>query len=90
MSINGGTRVEIKGVCRLPLIPELTHNEAFRQKALLEIRQMLCERVRDPDKWTLRCVEVEWDQIEMPSDSTASSHSSPSPAGYSPMSSPIG
>jgi len=68
VSVNGGTRVEIKGVSRLRLIPELTHNEAFRQKALLEIRQVLCERVRDPDKWTLRCTEVEWDQIEVPSD----------------------
>ena len=68
VSITGGTRAEIKGVSRLRLIPELTHNEAFRQKALLAIREMLCERVSDPNTWALRCAEVEWDQIEMPSD----------------------
>ncbi|HEX9745095.1 MAG TPA: Glu-tRNA(Gln) amidotransferase subunit GatE [bacterium] len=38
VSIAGGTRVEIKGVPRIPDIPALTYNEALRQKALLEIR----------------------------------------------------
>lgn len=44
VSIQGGTRVEIKGVPRIPLIPELVHNEAMRQKALLEIRGELRKR----------------------------------------------
>lgn len=41
VSIVGGTRVEIKGVPRIPLIPQLVHTEAGRQKALLEIRDKL-------------------------------------------------
>ncbi len=41
VSITGGTRVEIKGVAHIAWIPELTHNEAFRQKALLEIASRL-------------------------------------------------
>lgn len=44
VSIAGGTRVEIKGVPRIPLIPRLVHNEACRQKALLEIREKLKQR----------------------------------------------
>jgi glutamyl-tRNA(Gln) amidotransferase subunit E len=36
--------VEIKGVPRIPLIPELVHYEAFRQRALLDIRELLAER----------------------------------------------
>ena len=53
VSITGGTRVEIKGVGSIRLIPELTHNEAFRQKALLEIRKILHERVAHPDQWRI-------------------------------------
>lgn len=38
LSIEGGPRVEIKGVPRIPRIPELLSYEARRQKSLLEIR----------------------------------------------------
>ena len=41
VSIEGGTRVEIKGVSHISWLPELTHNEAFRQKALLIIKSEL-------------------------------------------------
>jgi len=51
VSIEGGTRVEIKGVQRIRWIPELTHNEAFRQKALLLIRDELRRRVAEPAAW---------------------------------------
>lgn len=44
VSIENGTRIEIKGVHRIPLIPGLVHNEAGRQKALLEIRDKLIHR----------------------------------------------
>jgi glutamyl-tRNA(Gln) amidotransferase subunit E len=44
VSITGGTRVEIKGVHRIPLIPLLVYHEAMRQHALLKIRQELKER----------------------------------------------
>ena len=52
VSVEGGTRVEIKGVQHIRWIPELTHNEAFRQKALLLIRDELRRRVSDPTAWT--------------------------------------
>ncbi len=52
VSISGGTRVEIKGVQHIRWIPELTHNEAFRQKALLLIRDELQARVVDPCEWS--------------------------------------
>jgi len=41
VSCRDGTRVEIKGVSHNKLIPELTHNEVFRQFALLKIRDKL-------------------------------------------------
>lgn len=44
VSITGGTRIEIKGVSRIPLIPLLVHSEAGRQKALLEIKAELSRR----------------------------------------------
>jgi glutamyl-tRNA(Gln) amidotransferase subunit E len=53
VSITGGVRVEIKGVAHLRAIPELTHNEAFRQKALLEIRDILKKRIPDIKKWKM-------------------------------------
>ncbi|MBN2171470.1 MAG: Glu-tRNA(Gln) amidotransferase subunit GatE [Candidatus Krumholzibacteriota bacterium] len=44
VSITGGTRVEIAGVPRIPAIGRLAHNEAFRQKGLLAIRDALRSR----------------------------------------------
>ncbi|MCP4684009.1 MAG: Glu-tRNA(Gln) amidotransferase GatDE subunit E, partial [bacterium] len=63
VSITGGTRVEIKGVAHINWIPELTHNEAFRQKALLTIRDLFRETVSDPGSWTLKAVDVEIDKL---------------------------
>ena len=59
VSIEGGTRVEIKGVQRIRWIPELTHNEAFRQKALLMIRSALQDTVADPASWKLQSVKLD-------------------------------
>ncbi len=53
VSCEGGTRVEIKGVSHNRWIPELSHNEAFRQWALLHIRKILLERIPDPKKWSI-------------------------------------
>jgi glutamyl-tRNA(Gln) amidotransferase subunit E len=44
VSIKGGTRIEIKGVHRIPLIPLLVYNEAMRQYALLQIKTDLLRR----------------------------------------------
>ncbi len=51
VSCKGGTRVEIKGVAHIGWMPELTHNEAFRQYALLHIKEILTPRVKDPKAW---------------------------------------
>ena len=44
VSCKGGTRIEIKGVAHTRLIPELSHNECFRQWALLNIKNILNKR----------------------------------------------
>lgn len=44
VSVEGGTRIEIKGVPRIPLIPLLTYNEAMRQWNLLHLREELHNR----------------------------------------------
>lgn len=41
VSVTGGTRVEIKGVPRIPRIPLLTYNEGMRQWNLLRLRAEL-------------------------------------------------
>jgi len=49
VSCKGGTRVEIKGVSHTKWIPELSHNECFRQWALLAIRSELLKRIKKED-----------------------------------------
>jgi glutamyl-tRNA(Gln) amidotransferase subunit E len=44
VSVTGGTRIEIKGVPRIPRIPLLTYNEAMRQWNLLRLREELVRR----------------------------------------------
>jgi glutamyl-tRNA(Gln) amidotransferase subunit E len=44
VSVTGGTRIEIKGVPRIPRIPHLTYNEAMRQWNLLRLRDELGRR----------------------------------------------
>ncbi len=44
VSVEGGQRVEIKGVPRIPDILLLVHNEALRQVALLRIKKELASR----------------------------------------------
>lgn len=61
VSITGGTRVEIKGVSHNKWIPELTHNEAFRQKALLIIKDELNKRIPNVKKWKPNFKNVDFD-----------------------------
>ena len=49
VSVEGGVRVEIKGVPFLELIPPLTAGEAMRQYNLLKIKAELAERKLDPN-----------------------------------------
>ncbi len=51
VSCAGGSRVEVKGVAHNKWIPELSHNEAFRQYALLNIRKKLLKAITDTEKW---------------------------------------
>jgi len=53
VSCRGGSRVEIKGVAHSRWIPELTHNEAFRQWALLHIRELLKNKIKDQPSWKI-------------------------------------
>lgn len=53
VSCKGGTRVEIKGVAHTKWIPELTHNEAFRQWALLHVRELLKKKFGDVSQWEM-------------------------------------
>ncbi len=59
VSIKGGTRIEIKGVSHIKWIPALTHVEAFRQKALLEIMKKLKTSVKDLQKWDIRTTHLD-------------------------------
>lgn len=63
VSITGGTRVEIKGVQHISWIPKLTHNEAFRQKALLEIKNKLSKTIPDKNRWNLSFKDIDPSQL---------------------------
>ena len=58
VSCEGGSRVEMKGVAHIKWIPELSHNEAFRQYALLNIRSKLQKLIANPDGWALKTREI--------------------------------
>ena len=62
VSVEGGTRVEIKGVQHIRWIPKLTHNEAFRQKALLLLRNELRKRATSLEAWRLGSAELAQDE----------------------------
>jgi len=57
VSITGGTRVEIKGVSHIKWIPNLTHNEGYRQKSLLCIKDELNKRTQ-PNGWKVTFKEL--------------------------------
>jgi len=65
VSCRGGTRVEIKGVSHTGWMPELTHNEAFRQYALLHIRDGLNELVKDSGSWKISYKEIAPKEIKI-------------------------
>ncbi len=58
VSVTGGCRVEIKGVSRIPTIPLLVHNEAFRQVSLLEIKRELSRRGITGSTFHSECFDV--------------------------------
>lgn len=58
VSCEGGSRVEIKGVAHNKWIPELSHNESFRQYALLNIRSLLKKKIADTGSWKISWKEI--------------------------------
>ena len=44
VSVQGGTRVEIKGVPSIRMVPRLVHYEALRQRGLLDLKEELARR----------------------------------------------
>lgn len=65
VSCKGGTRVEVKGVAHNKWIPELSHNEAFRQWALLNIQKKLNDRVKDKKQWKIQHIEIDYRDYEL-------------------------
>ncbi len=65
VSCTGGTRVEIKGVAHSKWIPELTHNECFRQWSLLAIREELLSRVKEPKAWKIESALLDFDAFKI-------------------------
>ena len=64
VSCKGGTRVEIKGVAHTKWIPELTHNECFRQWALLNIKKILNNRYSEPKNWKINQVVIPYTMVK--------------------------
>lgn len=64
VSCAGGTRVEIKGVAHNTWIPELSHNEAFRQWALLNVRKILNSRIPVAAEWKMSSMQLSYDKFE--------------------------
>ena len=58
VSVTGGTRIEIKGVPRIPNIPLLTYSEAMRQFNLLRLRDELHQRGITKDTFASRAEDV--------------------------------
>jgi glutamyl-tRNA(Gln) amidotransferase subunit E len=68
VSVTGGTRIEIKGVSHITWIPKLTHTEAFRQKALLEIKADLKVKIPKQKDWDIASKVLpadEWKHIPL-------------------------
>lgn len=65
VSCEGGTRVELKGVAHNSWIPELSHNECFRQYALLHIRALLQKKVPDMAGWKMASAELDFSHPEL-------------------------
>ncbi|MBW6490791.1 MAG: Glu-tRNA(Gln) amidotransferase subunit GatE [Lentimicrobium sp.] len=60
VSCRGGSRVEIKGVAHTRWIPELTHNESFRQWSLLMLRNRLVKEIPDHINWKISQLALDY------------------------------
>jgi len=57
-SIAGGSRVEIKGVPRIPYIPKLLHYEAMRQKIFLDLKKEIARRGILKDAKSIQIIDL--------------------------------
>jgi len=64
VSCKGGTRVEIKGVAHNKWIPLLSHNEAFRQHALLAIKKELNKREIQISEWKSKSLRLSFEKLK--------------------------
>ncbi len=69
VSCRGGSRVEIKGVAHILWIPRLSHNECFRQYALLNIKSLLKSRLENGSSWKLSHKEITFANTQLLSKS---------------------
>lgn len=60
VSCRGGHRIEIKGVAHTKWIPELTHNEAFRQWSLLLLRDALVNKIKNWQDWKINHIMLDY------------------------------
>jgi glutamyl-tRNA(Gln) amidotransferase subunit E len=65
VSCRGGTRVELKGVAHNSWIPEISHNECFRQYALLNLRTILNQKITDKEKWNIKSLEIDFSHPDL-------------------------
>lgn len=67
VSCRGGDRVEIKGVSHTKWIPMLSHIEAFRQFALLRIKEILNQRVPGyRETWCMESIRMDLEKMDSP------------------------
>ncbi len=64
VSCRNGSRVEIKGVAHTKWIPELAHNEVYRQWALLQIKEELNRRISSKKKWKVRTLLLTQEELK--------------------------
>jgi len=65
VSCEGGTRVELKGVAHNSWIPEISHNECFRQHALLNIKRLLNQKIPEKEKWNIKSSEIDFSNPDL-------------------------
>ncbi len=65
VSCKGGSRVEIKGVAHNKWIPLLSHNEAFRQYALLNIKKIIEKKGLKKSGFKIIHKEIDFSQTDL-------------------------
>ena len=67
VSCKGGTRIELKGVQHAKWIPELSHNECFRQWSLVLLAEKLNKTLKK-NKWKVEFADVRLEGIKTRTD----------------------